>query len=79
MKVSEKDFEYMCECMERDVILLLVEEHGMTLHQAFDAFYNSQIFEKLHLPGTGLFFQSPRYVLSFLLDELNGKTNIVAS
>lgn len=34
MKVTDKDFQYMLECMERDVATLLVEKRGMTIRQA---------------------------------------------
>ena len=57
----------MKECLSRDIIAILVEEKGMSLPSAFDFCYNSDIYGKLSNPETGLFFQSPRYVLSYLL------------
>lgn len=65
MNVTTKDFEYMKECVIRDVLTILVEERGENLTTAFDRFYNSRTFQKLQQPETGLFFQSPRYVLSY--------------
>ena len=44
----------------------LTEEQGYTLEEAIDRVYTSPIYEKLSHPDTGLFFQSPRYVLSYL-------------
>ena len=35
-----------------------------------DAFYTSDTISKLSDPRTNLYFQSPRYVLQFLLSEL---------
>ena len=67
MNVSQSDFEFMIECLSRDIIAILVEEKGMSLPNAFDLFYNSDTYSKLSDPNTGLFFQSPRYVLSYLL------------
>ena len=67
MNVSQSDFEFMKECLSRDIIAILVEEMGMSLPTAFDLFYNSDTYSKLSDPNTGLFFQSPRYVLSYLL------------
>ena len=67
MNVSQSDFEFMKECLSRDIIAILVEEKGMSLPNAFDLFYNSDTYCKLSDPNTGLFFQSPRYVLSYLL------------
>jgi len=38
----------------------------MILEKAIDRIYTSSIYEKLSDPNTGLFFQSPRYILSYL-------------
>ena len=38
--------------------------HGSTVD--IDRVYTSPIYEKLSDASTGLFFQSPRYVLSYL-------------
>lgn len=65
-----KDFEYMVECMERDLIVMLMEKQGMTMTAAFDTFYNSETHEKLNDARSGLYFQSPGYVYSFLNNEI---------
>ena len=70
MQVTENDFKYMVECLERDIITILVEEQGMAIHQAFDALYTSETDQKLHDPSTGLYYQSPLYVHSILLTEI---------
>lgn len=67
MNVSMSDFEFMKECLSSAIITILVEEKGMSLSSAFDLFYNSDTYVKLSNPATGLFFQSPRYVLSYLI------------
>lgn len=67
MNVSMSDFEFMKECLSSAIITILVEEKGMSLSSAFDLFYNSDTYIKLSNPATGLFFQSPRYVLSYLI------------
>lgn len=66
MNVSKDDFEYMKECVIRDILAILVEERGKTIAQAFEILYSSQTLKKLESPDTGLYFQSPRYVLSYL-------------
>ena len=66
-----KDFEYLVECMERDIIVMLIEKRGMTMSKAFDAFYNSETHEKLNDARSGLYFQSPGYVYSFIDNEIN--------
>ena len=66
MHVTQTDFQFMVESLERDIAALLVQEQGMTIHQALDCIYQSPLYDKLHDPATGLYFQSPRYVLSIL-------------
>ena len=70
MNISEQDFQYMLECQERDLATLLVEEHHMTIHQALDTLYNSETYRALTNEQTGLFYQSPLYVFSYLQNEL---------
>lgn len=74
MNVTTADFEYMKQGLVRDIIEILVNERGKKLPEAFDLLYNSKTFEKLSSPATGLFFQSPRYVLSYLDQEIPGQS-----
>lgn len=71
MKVSQAEFQNMKEEIVKDMIARLMDERGMSMQEAFDAVYTSNLFEKLSDPKTGLFFQSSGYVYSFLLDELD--------
>lgn len=54
--------EHVTACL----IQILIEERGCSLEEAIDRVYTSPIYEKLSDPNTGLFFQSPRYVYSYL-------------
>lgn len=65
------DFKYMAECMERDLIAMLVERRNMTMQQALDTYYNSETHDKLNDARTGLYFQSPGYVYDFLENEID--------
>lgn len=68
------DFEYQIECTTRDLADKLVENFSMTVPQALRVVYNSETYEKLINPKTGLYFQSPLYVYAFLKNEvLTGK------
>lgn len=68
------DFEYQIECTTRDLADKLVENFSMTVPQALSVVYNSETYEKLINPKTGLYFQSPLYVCDFLKNEvLTGK------
>ena len=65
--VTPQEFNRLKEQLTVSLIQLLVEEHGYSLEDALDHVYTSPIFEKLSDPNTGLFFQSPRYVLSYII------------
>ena len=68
------DFEYQIECTTRDLADKLVGDFSMTVPEALRVVYNSEIYEKLINPKTGLYFQSPLYVYDFLKNEvLTGK------
>ena len=68
------DFEYQIECTTRDLADKLVEDFSMTVPEALRVVYNSETYEKLINPKTGLYFQSPLYVYDFLKNEvLTGK------
>jgi hypothetical protein len=71
MNVSQAEFQNMKEEIVKDLIARLMDERGLSMHEAFDLVYNSRLFEKLSDPKTGLYFQSSGYVYSYLQDELN--------
>ncbi len=65
-----KEIQYMNECMMRDLAVMLIGEYNISLAEALDILYNSETYEKLQDPTTGLYFQSPVYVFDFLQREL---------
>ena len=66
MNISEKDFQYLKEQVTIKIIEILTEEQGLSLEDAIDKVYSSDMFQKLSNAETGLFFQSPRYILSYI-------------
>ena len=50
--------------------LLMDEQPQLTMEQALSIVINSDTYQRLQDVKTGLFYQSPRYVLSFLQTEL---------
>ena len=64
--VTPQEFKRLKEQVTARMIQILTEEQGFALEEAIDRVYTSPIYEKLSNPDTGLFFQSPRYVLSYL-------------
>ena len=63
--VTPQEFKYLKEQLTARMIQILTEEQGYSLEDAIDRVYTSPIYEKLSDALTGLFFQSPRYVLSY--------------
>jgi len=49
---------------------MLMEERGLSLHEALDTVYNSETYAKLMDSATGLYFQSPVYIYCYLDREL---------
>ena len=48
----------------------LVRDFSFTVEQALRAVYNSELYQKLCDPKTGLYFQSPLYVYDNLKTEI---------
>lgn len=68
--MGDADFKYMTEAIAADLADMLTKEFGMTVPETLDTLYNSVTYERLIDPRTGLYFQSSRYVYSFLKNEL---------
>ena len=49
---------------------MLVEEHGMELHDAFDTLYTSDTYARLNDSKNGLYSQSTPYIYECLEHEL---------
>ncbi len=64
--ISQQEFKYLKEHLTVRMIQILAEEQGYSLEDAFERVYTSPIYKKLSDARTGLFYQSPRYVLSYI-------------
>ena len=71
MKLTEGQIKMMQEDMYAELIQILMEKYGYTLEKAMDTLYNSETFARLQNADTGLYYQSPGYVYSFLNSELS--------
>lgn len=63
--VTEREIKYMQEQLTIRMIQILTEERGYSLEDAFNKVYMSPIYKKIGDVDTGLYYQSPRYVLSY--------------
>lgn len=70
MNVTPAEFQYLKETLSKDLIALLMEKNGMSMEEAFRCYYDSETFKKIANPETGLYFQSPGYVYSYLEEEI---------
>ena len=70
MRLSRSQIKIMQEEMYADLIQLLMETHGYSIEKAMEILYNSETFSRLQDANTGLYYQSPGYVYSFLNNEL---------
>lgn len=67
--MSEKDL--MIADMVKDLAILLMEQnHELTMEQSLATVFNSDTYQKILNEKTTLYYQSPRYVFSFLDSEL---------
>ena len=61
---------FMIEEISKDIVLLLMEEHGMSMEEAIRTLYTSDTYDRLSNPCTGLYTQSTAYVYEYLEKEL---------
>ena len=71
MKLTKGQIKMMQEDMYAELIQILMEKYSYTLEKAMDTLYNSETFARLQDADTGLYYQSPGYVYSFLNSELS--------
>lgn len=70
MNVTNEQFQYMKEGIASDLVEYIIEDMKVSLSEALNILYNSELFAKLTNPETGLFYQGSRYVYTFLQHEL---------
>ena len=70
MKLTNTQIECMIEDLSSEIIRILMEEWQYNMTQAMEIYYNSDTFERLSDPATGLYYQSSGYVYDFLKKEL---------
>ena len=70
MELTDGQIKMMQEEMYAELIQILMERNGYTMEQAMATLYNSETFARLQDVRTGLYYQSPGYVYSFLNSEL---------
>lgn len=67
----ESSFRYQKEGAAKDLVGFMMNDYGWKLSQALEVLFNSETYSKICNPATGLYFQSSRYLYSFLKNEID--------
>ena len=67
--MNEKQ-EMMADMMRSLALLVLEQNKELTMEQALSKVFNSDVYGKVMDESTQLYYQSPRYVFTFLDEEL---------
>lgn len=68
-------FNFLVNRATDEMTKYLTEDYGLTILQALNIIYNSNIYQKLKDENTGLYEQSPAYVYEYLCQEYNQKAS----
>ena len=71
MNITEAQKNFMVESLVKDLSMCVMDDYHTDMEEALSAVINSDTYRLLECPETGLFYQSGRYVYSFLQNELN--------
>lgn len=61
---------FMIEDISKEIVLILMEEEGMSMMDALRTLYNSKTYERLANTSNGLYTQSTAYIYEYLQEEL---------
>lgn len=67
---GQKCMEFLKLRLTEELVVILMEEKGLSIEDAFSALYRSQTYARLSDPNTKLYIQSAGYVYSMLEEEL---------
>lgn len=70
-RLSAEEIQILKDELSTDLAGYLVDDFHYSPEEAIDVLYTSETFERLQDDATGLYYQSPGYVYSFLQNELS--------
>ena len=71
--MAKDKISLMIEFVTADVVSSIMEEASVSAQEAMKAFYNSEVFERLCNPETGLYRESGGYVYDlYTIERENG-------
>ena len=71
---TDNNFNFLVEYITTRVVEWLMKEERIDLENALLLFHNSETFDKLCEPNTGMYIESPAYVYEILKLELKRGT-----
>ena len=69
-KLTPEQRQLLKDELSVEIAGFLVEDYKYSPEEAIDVLYTSETFDRLQDDATGLYYQSPGYVYSFLQNEL---------
>lgn len=65
-----EDIRFLVDLLSKNLVQMLMDEYSWDMKTALDELYRSETYRKLEDPNTGLYYESPVYVFSFLKNEI---------
>lgn len=69
-KLTPEQRQMLKDELSVEIAGFLVDDYKYSPEEAIDVLYTSETFDRLQDDATGLYYQSPGYVYSFLQNEL---------
>ena len=69
-KLTPEQRQLLKDELSVEIAGFLVDDYKYSPEEAIDVLYTSETFDRLQDDATGLYYQSPGYVYSFLQNEL---------
>lgn len=70
MSTTKSQQQFIINCDVEELVSLLQEDYHLSIIDAFDKVYNSDLYHKLIDTKNGLYIQSPLYQYEYLKEEL---------
>ena len=74
--MMNNEIKFLIDTLTKNLVLMVIKDFGISVKEALDAVYNSQLYDKILDLDTGLYYQSAGYNYQLLHKELvEGKFN----
>ena len=70
MKLNKNQLQFVINCDVETIVSYLQHDFKLSVLEAFDKIYSSNIYQKLVNAKTGLYLQSPDYIYDYLCNEI---------